>query len=350
VLIDWLTARIPFEHIDRAYWEDFRLLTDRVMRFCPRTGETKWEAGAWDSVRSDSHQIAFRVGGDAVWLQGSPARVCGDGDAVFGSGASASLDLSGCLGRMIRFVSDQVGISLPLDVTKWLVSRTDVTGNLLLDDLAAVRIALKVLRECEGGRYRVSQQSGDTVYWSHRSRLQSGKAYAKGPHIQYMTKRPGYTGRGYSQWEMDVINRLLRLELKIGSQYFRERVGKPWYEITPEELKSWWCDYFLRMIGSAEMSTEADIKERLFQVVIDGERITEGRAKAAYGCFLMIKNEGWEKAREAFSKTTWYRHLQILRLAGLGDADIAAGTVVPFRRKVIESQLVSSWVELRNVA
>jgi II/X family phage/plasmid replication protein len=350
MLVDWMTARIDYGHIDRDQWDNLRLLTDRVMRFCPRTGETKWEAGAWDSVRSDSHQIAFRVGSDAVWLQGSPARVCGDGDAVFGSGASAALDLVGCLQRMVSFVSGQVGVSLPSDPEKWQVSRIDITGNLLLDDLAAVRVALRVLRDCEGGRYRVSQQSGDTVYWSHRSRLQSGKAYAKGPHVEYMVKRPGYTGRRYTPAEMALVEKLLRLELKLGSQFLRERVGKAWFLITPDELKSYWCDYFLRMIGSAEMSTEADVKDRIFDLVIDGEQISEGRAKAAYGCFLMIKNEGWEKAREAYSKPTWYRHLKVLHLAGLGDADIAAGTVVSFRRRVIESQMVSSWAELQRVA
>lgn len=349
MLIDWITARVEFEHIPRDSWDHFRALTDRVIRFDPVSGEIKWEVGAWDSIRSDSHQISFRVGSDAVWLQGSPARVCGDGDAVFGSGASAALDVPGCLKAMVDFINLRIGMPLP-DVSKFLVTRIDVTGNLLLDDLAAVRVALRVLRECEGGRYRVSQQSGDTVYWSHKSRLQSGKAYAKGPHIEYMTKKPGYSGRQYSEPEKQLANRLLRLELKLGSQYLRERIGKPWFEITPEELKTLWADYFFRMIGSAEMTTEADLKDRIQSVFIGEKQITPGAAKAAYGCFLMIKNEGWEKARESYSTPSWYRHLKILRLAGLGDADIAAGAVVQFRRKVIESQLVASWADIIKLA
>lgn len=350
MLIDWITARIEYGHIAPEYWQMLRLLTDRVMRFCPATGETRWEAGAWDSVRSDSHQIAFRVGSDAVWLQGSPARVCGDGDAVFGSGPSAALDLVGCLQRMVAFVSSRIGVPLPSEPSQWLVSRIDVTGNLLLDDLPAVRIALRVLRECEGGRYRVSQQSGDTVYWSHRSRLQSGKAYAKGPHIEYMIKRPGYSGRVYTSSEIGLVQRLLRLELKLGSQFLRERVGKLWFEISRDDLVNYWSLFFERMVGSSEVCTESDLRQRLREVVIDGEPISDGRANAAYGCFLMIKNEGWEKARLAFSKSTWYRHLKILHLAGLGDADIAAGTVVSFRRRIIDSQVVSSWAELQRVA
>lgn len=350
------------ESLDRSLWDQLRAMADRVMRFSGSAVQRDdvyalvsldavvWETSAWDSVRSDSHQIAYRVGGDAVWLQGSPARVCGDGDTVFGSGPAAALDVAECLRRMIRFVSDQIGVALPQEVTYWQVSRIDVTQNLLLDDLAAVRLALRVLRDCEGGRYRVSQQAGDTVYWSHRSRLLSGKAYAKGPHIEYQLKRPGYTGRGYSLHEMLLVNRLLRLELKIGAQYLRERAGKKWHELTAQELRQMWIEYFFRMVGSAEVSTESDLKQAIKRVVIDGKPISEGRFRAAYGCFLLIKAEGWEKARESFARSTWYSHLKVLHLAGLGDADIAAGTIVSFRRKVIESEMVSSWSDLFKAA
>lgn len=194
MLIDWLTARVGYSAFPVPDWIKLTLLGDRIMRYCPRSGEVSWETSAWDSIRSDSHQIAFRVTGDSVLIQGSPARVCGKGDAVFGSGPALALDLTGCLNRMIRFVSGIVGVEMPSDLRLWTVTRIDITGNILLDDLAAVRIALRILRECEGGRYRVSQQAGDTVYWSHQSRLRSGKAYAKGPQVEYMISRKGYTG------------------------------------------------------------------------------------------------------------------------------------------------------------
>ncbi len=335
-------------------------MTDRVMRYSPSTGEVQWETMAWDSIRSDSHQLAFRVGSDALHIQGSPGRCIGSGDTVFGEGAAAALDLVGCVQRMAQFISAQIGHPLPMELSAWEVTRIDVTANLLLDSLEDVRVALSILRNCEGGRYRVSQQAGDTVYWSHRSRIRSGKAYAKGPHIVYQMKQKTYTGRRYSAEEIRLINRLLRLELRLGAQFMRERAPK-WHTIAPEWLRNQWRDYFERMIGGAEMKTETDVREKIWEaaeimrVKMNRSRkrliqSCEGIAKAAYGCWLMIQSQGWEKAREAYSKTTWYRHLQVLRLAGLGDADISAGKVVQIRRKVIEARMVNSFEELRQLA
>jgi len=75
---------------------------------------------------------------------------------VFGSGPSAALDLPGSLRRMIFHLSTVVGIPIPCAIESWNVSRIDVTGNLLLPSLASVRQALSILRNVEGGRYRVS--------------------------------------------------------------------------------------------------------------------------------------------------------------------------------------------------
>jgi II/X family phage/plasmid replication protein len=364
MLIDWITARLPIESIPSNQWDMLRKLNDRVMRYCPRTGDVRWESCAWDSVRSDSHQIAIKVGSDAFWIQGSPGRVCGSGDAVFGDGVCSALDLQGCLLTMIRFVGTQTGVLLAPDCRQWIISRIDVTGNLLLGDLSEVRDALRILRGCEGGRYRVSQQAGDTVYWSHRSRLRSGKAYAKGPHITYMLRQRGYSGIEYAGSDQVLADRLLRLELRLGSQWLRERLGKTrvdlnedesqwdqkivdksWLDLTADDLRKEWKEYFERMIGSGEMKQDSDVKE---QVIVSAK--TEGRGRAAYGCWLMIQAEGWERAREAYARSTWYDHLKVLRAAGLGDADISAGVVVPIRRRIIECQVVDTWEELRRAA
>lgn len=341
MLIDWVTAYLPMSYIDENHWEQLRLLTDRVMRYCPRTGEQVWETSAWESIRSDSHQIAFRVGSDSIWIQGSPARIIGSGDAVFGEGVSNTLDLPGCLDRMRQYISGQINVPLTANFKHWTITRIDITGNLLLDTLADVRIALRTLRECEGGRYRVSQQAGDTVYWSHKSRLKSGKAYAKGPHINYQMSKPGYTGRIYTAKEKSLIDRLLRLELKLGSQYLRERIDKPWYEITPNDLKNEWSNYFEKMIGSAEMKTDDDVKEQCLKAAK-----TPSQGNAAYLCFLAIQQKGWQFAKEHYTKPTWYRHLKVLHAAGLGDCDISAGKVVQLRRKVIECQMIHSFDDL----
>jgi len=73
---------------------------------------------------------------------------------------------------------------------------------------------------------------------------------------------------------------------------------------------------------------------------------TEGQIKAAVSTWALIGKFGWEKARDMTSRRTWYRNLKVLRMAGLADADLSAGNVVPFRRRLIECQAVNSWPEL----
>lgn len=337
MLIDWVTARIPLDRLTPEARTAALELGDRVCCYCPKTGLVRYETHRWESVRSDSHQISVRAGTD-LWLQGSPARIIGNGCAVFGSGPSAALDLIGCVQRMAAFVGSQLGVSLPPVTDAWLVSRVDITGNLALDSLAEVRTALAVLRDVEGGRYRVSQQAGDTVYWSHRSKLRSGKAYAKGPHLRYLMKNPKYDGHQYDAGDIALADNLLRLELKLGREWFARN---PWKTATPAALTAEWNNYFLRMIGGVEVDTDNDLQERIIAAAD-----TEGQGRAAFGCWVMIQNEGWERAREFFSKTTWYRNLKILRAAGLGDADISAGKVVPLRRRVMEARLITDWSQI----
>lgn len=300
---------------------------------------------AWESVRSDSHGVVFRVGTDALWMQGSPARVIGDGCNVFGAGASAQQDIKGCVQRMANFLFGALPIDNRFPVDKWIVSRVDVTKNLDVGDLGNVRSALSILRNLEGGRYRVSQQAGDTVYWSHKSRLRSGKAYAKGPHLLKLNKSRSYMGKIYNQEEIELANRLLRLELKLGPQFWRERAEKRWFEWTAKDFDEQWESYFGRMIGTVEMVNDSEVKKRVLAVAP-----SVGQGKAAYGCWAMIQAQGWERAREMYSRSSWYRHLSLLRRAGLGDADFSAGRVVHLRRKLVEARVVNSWSELQRAA
>lgn len=355
MLIDWLTARLPFEHIHPSLVAHFRAYGERVQCIDLATGEVKWEKAGWESIRSDSHALVFRVGTDALWLQGSPARVIGDGCNVFSSGPSAALDLPGCLRSMVGMFCRQLSVLIPTDPQLWKVSRIDVTQNLLLPDLASVRAALAVLRGCEGGRYRVSQTAGDTVYWSQKSQLRSGKAYAKGPHLTYQLKNRKYKGPDYTPSKIEKANRLLRLELKLGGQWFRERSKHKWFDLTPELIRAEWESYFSRMIGDAAMQKDDDVKTRIYSVYLkdqDGApvKIKDTQARAAYAMWLLIHSHGWQVTRDTTSKSTWYRNLKILHAAGLGDLDISHGKVVHFRQKIIEAQRVNSWSDISLAA
>lgn len=336
MLIDWITARVPLDLLTPEARAAALDLGDRVCRYCPKTGDVRYESAAWESVRSDSHQIAMKAGCD-LWMQGSPGRVIGSGDTVFSAGAAAALDLVGCVERMRQFVASRLGCDLP-PAEVWIVSRVDVTGNLELGSLAEVRTALSILRGTEGGRYRVSSQQGDTVYWGGKSRLRKAKAYAKGPHLLHLKKQKTYTGHMYTPEEVGAAERLLRLELTLGREWFARN---EWKDATAERLKSEWEDYFGRMIGGAELTMDTDL---ISEIVAAAP--SEGQGKAAHGCWVMIQSQGWERAREMYTKPTWYRHMKILRAAGLRDADISRGEIVPLRRQIMSARLVTNWQQI----
>ena len=268
MLIDWLSLKLPTDSLDVELLRQWQSTQDRIVKI-DGNGQIVWEVSAWESVRSDSHQIALQISGTHIRIQGSPARIIGDGDNVFGAGAAAALDIVACATRMISFVSRTLGFDLNKDVKDWLCTRVDVTGNLWLGGLAEVRQALAILRNCEGGRYRVSQQAGDTVYWSHKSRLKSGKAYAKGAELVHkaiqMAKKKSIeqTAREYSLEEVQLANGLLRLELKLGSQFWRERAEKKWFEFSYGDLHAEWSNYFDRMIGGAEIIDSSNNKTNI---------------------------------------------------------------------------------------
>lgn len=336
MLLDWVTARVPLDLLTPEARRAALELGDRICRYCPKTGDVRFESAAWESVRSDSHQIAVKAGSD-FWMQGSPGRVIGTGDTVFAAGAAAALDLVGCVERMRQFVAAKLGCELP-PAHLWIVSRVDVTGNFQLGSLAEVRAALSILRGTEGGRYRVSSQKGDTVYWGGASRLRKAKAYAKGPHLVHLLKQKTYSGHMYSAEEVSAADRLLRLELTLGREWFARN---PWLSATADALREEWEDYFGRMIGGADMAADCDLQDRVIAAAK-----TPGRGKAAYGCWVMIQREGWERAREFYSKSTWYDHLKVLRSAGFGDADISTGQVVPLRRQIMQARLVTHWSQI----
>ena len=336
MLLDWITMRVSADRLTPDARERLSSIGDRLLCYDPRSGHVHYDMPRWQSVRSDSHQIAVRFASD-LWVQGSPARVLGDGDTVFGCGASSDLNIKMCVHAMSNFVGRKLNIPLPWP-TEWTVSRVDVTQNFALDSPDQVSSALSILARTSGGRYRVSSLHGDTVYYSQRSRLRSGKGYAKGRHLQYLSKNPKYHGRTYTAEEIKLCQNILRLELRLGREWFRRHF---WSQVTPENLREEFHSYFDRIIGGSEVGSTEDLKERMISVAD-----TEGQGRAAYLLWLMIQHEGWELARQNTSKSTWYRSLKVLRNSGLSDADISAGCVVELRRKIIDFRQVNTWQEL----
>jgi II/X family phage/plasmid replication protein len=337
VLIDYVTAHVCLTELSDAAREWVReQIGERIMRYCPRTGDVRSESGTWDSLRSDDHELSARVGSSLV-LAGSPARCCGVGDTVFGSGAAAALDLPGCVEAMKAVIERLSGCELPA-APAWRVCRVDVTGNLLLPDPAGVAQALGWLRGMNAGRLKVDSRFGDSVYFNLGSRRRKAVCYRKGAHLRRMVGKPSYTGRPYSEVELDAADRLLRMELRLGSQWWQDH---DWRGVTAEGLTAQWQDYFQPLLGQGEVMDKSVLVQRVRAVAK-----TEGQARAALACWALIQQSGWEQAADMHARPTWYRHLKLLKRAGLGEVDLAHGQVIPIRRVELHAASVDTWEQL----
>ena len=355
-MIDWITVYVSLDHFSKWDQANLRQSSDRLVRFCPRTGDVRYETSAWDSVRSDSHQIVVRVTGSELWVQGSPARVIGDGDTIFSSGPSKAEDVSGCIERMIAFAYSMLeirGKKRPR-LHDWKLTRVDVTRHLLLDSLAEVRQYLTILRNAEGGRLKVNNVAGDTVYWNSTSRYRKAKAYAKGPQLRNQMKKATYTGCRYTEGALYVADRLARLELTIFKREWERNLKlQHWSELTPDVIDHEWHKQFDQMIGQTIMNDE-ELRNRIANVELmkkgKPERISEGQAKAAYMTWWAIQSMGYEMTRSNLTDRTWYRHLKILKLAGLTVTDLGNRKIIPFRVKTVASgHMVNSWSDVHKL-
>lgn len=354
MLIDWLTLKLRFDSCPSWLgWAKLQLHGDRILRICPRTGEKRWEVVAWDSIRSDSHQIAVKCDGVAVHIHGSPARVMGDGDTVFGHVQDAC-NLRVCAQSMIDFIALQLGLSDVPELALWRCSRIDITANYDLGSLPNVRIALAELRQLTDGRYRVSQTSGDTVYFNHKSKRKSLKIYAKGPHLAYLMTQKTYTGRSYTADEMRLADRLVRFELKLGSKFFHDvrEQGLSCWDIPWSFFYDLFSEYLQAFAGDLEVDDMASMIDKLVKLPDPtGQHltVTESQAVRVFQTFCMIKQYGLQQTREMMPKSTYYRHVRLLQDIGLSKADLGVGRILSFRRKIAMLP-VESWEQLKRVA
>lgn len=336
-MLDWLTLKVDGTHLSRDAITKLRSLSGRVVKV-DAGGQIEWESVARENVRSDSHQVTVQMAGELT-VCGSPARVTGTSN-VFGSG-----DIRSCARSMLDFVATQVGVQLPA-MESWRCTRVDVTHNYDMWSAANVRAALMSLRHAEGGRYQV-RTAAESVYWSVRSQVRSGKAYAKGPHLEYQLKRGSCD---VNEEELALSHRLLRLELSLRSQFWREHSLKVWHEYSEEDFDSLHERYFAALVGDVETTDMSDVEKLCREAAVKLGR-TEGQGKSAFAYWCLIQAEGLHRARELTARSTHCRHLSVLRSAGLSWADFQARRVIPLRRqRLVLGNPVRSWDDLRRAA
>lgn len=334
-MIDWLTLKLPLLGLSAELARSISLaVLDRAGRVVKVTadGEVEWEKLVWERVRSDIGSVLCRVGDD-LEIMGSPARVHGS-DNVFGSG-----DIRQCASDMIGCVASALSLDLPTDLKLYRVTRADITANYDLGGAAECRAALDYLRYGEGGRFR-SISKGGTLYWNTKSAHQSGKAYHKGQHLKFLSKKENLE---LESWQQAVADRLLRLELALRRHWW-DRAEKHWTDWSEQELEKVHADYFSNFIGDGGVAAmETDVLDLLHKVCR-----TKGRATGAFRTLSLIRSFGVEQTRAMMAASTYRNHVADLRKAGLSLSDLRAGNVLPFRRKaIVLGKPVRSWDELR---
>jgi II/X family phage/plasmid replication protein len=337
-MIDWLTLRICLTRLPSAVIDRLRAMNSMIFKVNALTGDVDWQTYAWESVRSDTHQVCFRVGAD-FHIQGSPARI-GLPNNAFGS-----LDIRYCADKMIAFAADYLGVNefgvLP-PLEQWSCSRIDVTRNYLMQSDSEARQALAYLKQSPESRQKHSYESNG-FYIGKGSTLHRGKIYLKGQDA----KRNQQAGRAhYTEDQLHKSQRLLRAELTLARHSIRrlfENSGIHWYDLNPEKLLTIHDDYFSPYFSEIEVTDMSNVLEKLISVCP-----TEGQARAAYDCYVRIRMTGYEQAKTTFTKPSWHRHISHLKAAGFKRADLQMINIIPLQKRAIHvSQPVRHWDDIQ---
>ncbi len=349
MLIDWMTLRISLDVASIGANLRERILECMGMTVCiDSDGHEKWRKHSLDveKLRSDSQGLYWSITADGqsnryLTVGASPSSIENDGLNVFGS-----LDLEHCATVLIEHAGKSLLAILPR-WEQWQCRRLDITANYDMGNAAQVKQALRLLLNTDAPRRKSNSDTkgGDTVYWNPTSDLQRGKAYHKGAHLRYQVKRGNLL---LDDETLELADNLLRLELTLGARWFRRYEDRQdWHTLTEYELTEAHHKFFNEMIG--EGVEVADMETLLKQ--LESVCPTRGRALAAHRTWALIKTIGHAQTKESMSKTTFYKHCEYLRAAGVSNADLCAGIVLPFRRQqLVLRDPVTAWTQIRMVA
>lgn len=351
MLIDWLTLRIPMdETLGKQLHAKIYASMGHIVKFSP-DGVQEWDkiVPDWEAIRSDSMGLYWSVTADAdsvryLTIGASPSSLANKGVNVFGS-----LDLQIGAEMLIKIASKALGSVLP-NWQAWQCRRMDITANYDMGNNAQVKQALNLLLRTDASRRKANsdRRGGDSVYFNPTSTLRAGKAYHKGSHLRYQLKKGNIE---ISEQDLQLADRLLRLELMLGSMWFR-RLKKDWHALTEQDLIDQHTSFFSSLIGSGDIGVYdmGTLLERLEKVAP-----SKGRAQAAHHTWALIKVLGFTQVKSSMNQQTFRNHMVMLRAAGLNDADLCSGgetaLILEFKRKnLVLGKPVLSWAEFRLAA
>lgn len=343
MLIDWITLRCPISDIQEndllalmpylATMTIKNAFTDEVIR-------SKVVIDI-DAVRSDFMGLVWSISSNGVTkylnIGASPASL------MHGSNLFGSSDYHECKQILLNYAKKVLtGVCLFGDC--WLPRRIDVTQNYKLQSNYQVKDALHQMRSMDGVRQKATVQAGDSVYWGYKSHYRAGKAYDKFAQAVELNRKALKAKKPaiYSNDQLEMMNSILRLELKLGRQFFDELIDENL--LTPDFLRNEHESFFNKFIGSAEVTDMDILYKRLMETAP-----SFGRARAAYDTYLRIKQLGYEYTRQSMAIRTFALHRQYLKAAGLSESDLTSAKIIELRKRRIDLQPVYSWQHLEQL-
>ena len=325
-MIDWLTLSIDASLLDDDTRHHLDKNTGSILKI-DKEGQLEWCTNAREIVKSDSHQIVLEFG-SFLRLYGSPARVIHTHN-VFGSD-----DIKFCALSMINFICNQYEISLPLNLQLWKCTRIDIAFNYDLGSQEQAEYFVDIHKSIKLGQQKVSTWQY-MVSFGGTSTVHSGKIYHKGHDLKRLLNRGKVK---ISQNDLLKSMRIVRLEYSMRRKILSNLSdnGIYWYQITESGLRFYHSEYFKQYIGQVQVIDMDNILDRLIRAVKEEAIPTEGQARAAYDCYMRIKDNGFTIAKTTYTPRTFYRHIKNLRAIGLNQADLQKIQTLKPRFKKIE--------------
>jgi len=369
-MIDRLLLSIDWVHLPDGHQDLIHSKYNKIMEINP-SGEVQWVKPRTSKLRSDDPNLNLRFTGSGFQIWGSPSVIMNGGNNVFGSS-----NIADCANALIVHASTALNVFLPF-CERWELDGLDLTHNYLLGDSNEVLQVLDYMKKLKAPRVKTDCYP-ESVYYGKGSKLRTSKAYSKGHQLRKLESKLAKQSGMYlnlDEWQLAIAYNLLRLELCLKKEYFnrmRKKHSKGWIERNEDMPKDqivkriefrweWWLmdeydlekiydDNWTEILGNG---VEVPVIERdLEAAIFDAARSlghTDNQANAAYLTWASIKSFGRSTTQYRMSKTTWFRHMKILKAAGLTSADFEQGQVQVLRITHINlGKKVESWEEIRE--
>jgi len=368
-MIDRLLLSISWDRLGGDAFEVIPSRYNKIMEISP-DGEVHWVKPRTSKLRSDDPNVNLRFTAAGFQIWASPAVLQNNGNNVFGSS-----DIYFCAGLLIDNASIALQYKLP-SPEYWELDGIDITHNYLMQDSNQVLNVIDYMKRLKCSRLKTDSYP-ESVYYGKGSKLRTGKAYSKGHQLRKLQRRL-VKQEGFSlnldTWQEAAAYNLLRLELCLKKGFLNryrklhlrgwtdlrpdvplnQRVKRieqrwEWWLMTEDELNVFYDEFWAEVLGNGLEIPEDD---KGFEAAVFAAAaslgFSEGYANAAMLTWASIRAFGLETTRYRMGRAIWYRHLQILKAAGLTSADFEQGVVQTVRITHIElGARVENWDDVR---